>query len=74
MLQRGLRLAAAAQGMNPQQSFGFAHRVQNQGIDRVMPQLLERGDTLVSIDYQIALRVGYDENRRLLARFSQRRQ
>lgn len=74
LFQSGLRLAVAAQGMDQQQGFGFAHRVQNQRLHRVTPQLLERGDTLVSIDHQIALGAGNHQNRRLLARFSQRSQ
>ena len=60
--------------MHQQQGFGFAHRIQNQRLDRVAPQLFERGDALMSIDHQIALRVWNDDNRRLLAGFSQRRQ
>ena len=63
--------------MHQQQGFGFAHRVQNQRLDRVAPQLFERGNALMSIDHQIALFLRNDwndDNRRLLAGFSQRRQ
>jgi hypothetical protein len=61
--------------MNQQQGFGFAHRgIQNQRLDRVAPQLLERGDALVSIDHQILLPAWNHDDRCLLARFSQRRQ
>jgi hypothetical protein len=74
LLQCGLRLAAAAQGMHQQQGFGFAHRVQNQRFHRVTPQLLQRGDALVSIDHQIALRAGDHQDRHLLAHFSERGQ
>ena len=59
-----------------QQSFGFAHRPDG-GLDRVPAQLPERGDALVAVDDQIAgavVRGGDDDNRRLLARLSQRRQ
>lgn len=74
LFERGFRLAVVAQRMNQQQSFGLAHRVQNQRLDRVAPQLLERGDALVSIDHQILLPAWNYDDRRLLARFSQRRQ
>ena len=74
LFQRGFRLAVAAQGMNQQQGFGLAHRVQNQRLDRVSTQLFERGEALVSIDHQIFLPAWNHDDRRLLARFSQRRQ
>jgi hypothetical protein len=74
LFERGFRLAVVAQRMNQQQGFGFAHRVQNQSFDRIAPQLFERGDALVSIDHQILLPAWNHDDRRLLARFSQRRQ
>ena len=74
LFERAFRLAVVAQRMNQQQRFGLAHRVQHQSIDRVVPQLLERGDALVSIDHQILFVLRDDEDRRLLTRFSQRRQ
>ena len=43
-------------------------------MDRVAPQLLERGDALMSIDHQIALLVGDNDDWGLLTGFSQRRQ
>ena len=53
LFERRFRLAVHTQGSNQQQGFGFAHRVQNDGIDRVAPQLLQRGDALVAVDHQI---------------------
>lgn len=74
LFERGLRLTVAAQGMHQQQGFGFACCVQNESIDRVATQLLERGDALVSIDHQIALLHLDNEDGGLLAGFSQRSQ
>lgn len=74
LFESGFRLAVVAQRMDQQQGFGFAHRVQNQRLDRVAPQLLERGEALVSIDHQKLLPAWKHDNRRLLAGFSQRRQ
>ena len=74
LFERGFRLAVAAQGMNQQQGFGFGRCVQNESLDRIAPQLLERGDALVSIDHQILLSACNYDDRRLLACFSQRRQ
>lgn len=74
LFERAFRLAVVAQRMNQQQRFGFAHCVKNQSLDRIAPQLLERGDPLVTIDHQILFLAWDYKNRRLLARFSQRRQ
>jgi hypothetical protein len=61
--------------MHKQQGFGLAHRViQHQRLDRVTPQLSERGDALMSIDHQILIGLLDDDDRRLLPGFSQRRQ
>jgi hypothetical protein len=61
--------------MHKQQGFGLAHRViQHQHLDRVTPQLSERGDALMSIDHQILIGLLDDDDRRLLPGFSQRRQ
>ncbi len=53
LFERRFRLAVHTQRTNQQQGFGFAHRVQNDGVDRVAPQLLQRGDALVAVDHQI---------------------
>jgi len=74
LFERCFRLAVHTQGTNQQQGFGFAHRFQNDGVDCVSPQLPERGDTLVAVNHQIALLVGNDDDRCLLASLSQRRQ
>lgn len=74
LFERTFRFAMAAQRMNQQQGFDLAHRVPNQRVDGVAPQLLQRGDALVAIDNQIFLPAGNHDNRRLLAGFSQRRQ
>ena len=59
--------------MCQQQCFGFAD-LPDQRMDRVAPQLLERGDALMSIDHQIALLAGDDDDWGLLTGLSQRRQ
>jgi hypothetical protein len=59
--------------MGQQQCLGLAH-VPDQRMDRVAPQLLERGDALMSIDHQIAFLVGDDDDWGLLTGLSQGRQ
>jgi hypothetical protein len=73
LFERCFRLAVHAQRMRQQQCFGLAD-VPDQRIDRVAPQLFERSDALMSIDHQIALLGGDDDDGSLLAGFSQRRQ
>lgn len=68
------RLAVHAQGADQQQGFGFAHRVQNDGVDGISPQLPKRGDALVAVDHQIPRRLLDDNDGGLLAGLSQRRQ
>lgn len=73
LLQRAF-LRTAAQRSVQQQSFGFAHRPDG-GLDRVPAQLLERRDALVAVNDQVAVarvRGQDDDDRRLLARLSQR--
>jgi hypothetical protein len=58
------------------QRFGFSHRP-DRGLDGVPAQLPERGDAFVTVDYQITFVVvfgDHDDDRRLLAALSQRRQ
>ncbi len=74
LFELGFRLAVHTQGANQQQGFGFAHRLQNDGVDRVAPQLLQRGDALVAVDYQILRGLLDDDYGRLLSGFSQRPQ
>lgn len=74
LFERRFRLAVHAQGTDQQQGFGFAHRVQNDGLDGVSPQLFKRGDALVAVDDQIARGLLDDDDGRLLAGLSQRRQ
>ena len=73
MFERRFRLAVRTQGANQQQGFSFAHRLQNDGVDGVAPQLQERGDALMAVDHQIALFVGNDDDGCLLAGLSQGR-
>ena len=73
LFERCFRLAVQAQRMRQQQCFGLAD-LPNERVDRVAPQLFERGDALMSIDHQIALLVGDDDDWGLLAGLSQRRQ
>jgi hypothetical protein len=70
LLQRRLRRAHAQRPLQHQR-VGFAHFPDNGG-DRIAAQLLERGDALVAVDDQIAATGFNDDDRRLLARFSQR--
>jgi hypothetical protein len=56
--------------MRSERSSGFAHRPHD-GLYRVAPQLFERGHAFVTVDDQIAARVFDDDDRRLLAGFSQ---
>jgi hypothetical protein len=58
--------------MNQHQGLGLAHRVQDQGVDRVVFELLERGDPLAAIDYQILGTLLNDEDWGLLSALSQR--
>ena len=74
LFERRFRLAVHAQGTDQQQGFGFAHRVQNNGVDGVSPQLPERGDALVTVDHQILRALLDDNDGRLLSGLSQRRQ
>jgi hypothetical protein len=74
LFQRAL-LWTEAQRAVQQQRFGFTHRPHG-GLHCVPAQLLERGDALVAVDHQVALAVLRREDhddRRLLARLSQRR-
>jgi hypothetical protein len=73
LFDRRFRLAVHAQRTHQQQCFGLAH-LPYECVDCVAPQLLERGDALMAIDHQIALLVGDDDDWRLLAGLSQRRQ
>jgi len=67
LFERCFRLAVAAQRMHEQQCFDLAHRVvQHERLDRVTPQLSERGDALMSIDHQIPIGLLDDDDRRLL--------
>lgn len=74
LFERRFRLAVHAQGTDEQQSLGFAHRVQNDGVDGVSPQLSEGGDALVAVDHQILRGLLDDNDGRLLSGLSQRRQ
>ncbi len=74
LFERRFRLAVHAQGTDQQQGFGFAHRVQNDGVDGVASQLLQRGDALVAVDHQILRGLLDDDDGRLLSGLSQRRQ
>ncbi len=74
LFERGFRLAVHAQGTNQQQGFGFAHRVPNERLDCVAPELHQRGDALVAVDHQIPAGLFDDDDRRLLAGFGQRSQ
>ena len=75
LFERGFRLAVGAQRMHKQQGLGLAQRVlQHERLDCVTPQLSERGDALMSIDYQIPIGLLDDNDGRLLPGFSQRRQ
>ena len=68
-------LLAHTQRPVQQQRVGFAHWPHH-SLDRVAPQLLERGDALVAVDNHVAaglVRRRYHDNGRLLAAFSQRR-
>ena len=69
LFERGLRLAHPQRALQHQR-FGFAHRPHD-GLHRVAPQLLERGDAFVAVDDQIATRVFDDDDGRLLPGFSQ---
>jgi hypothetical protein len=71
LFERRFRLAVHAQGADQQQGFGFAHRVQNDGVDRVSPQLSEGGDALVAVDHQIPRRLLNDDDGSLLSGLSQ---
>lgn len=70
LLQRRLRLAHAQRPLQHQR-VGFAH-LPDDGVDRVEAQLLQRGDALVAVDDQIAAFAFDDDDRGLLAGFSQR--
>jgi len=72
LFERRLRFAVHAQGTDQQQGFGFAHRVQNDGLDGVPPNLFERGDALVAVDHQILRGLLDDDDGRLLSGLSQR--
>lgn len=74
LFERRFRLTVHAQGTDQQQGFGFAHRVQNDGVDGVSPQLFEGGDALVAVDHQIARGLLDDDDGSLLSGLSQRRQ
>ena len=74
LFERRFRLAVHAQGTDQQQGFGFAHRVQNDGLDGVSAQLPEGGDALVAIDHQIPRGLLDDDDGRLLSGLSQRPQ
>ena len=59
-----------------QQGFGFAHRP-DCGLDGVPAQLPERGDAFVTVYHQVAVVIvfiDHDDDGRLLAALSQRRQ
>src|SRR6266852_5675935 len=74
LFQRAFRRAEAHRPVQ-QHSFGFAHRPDG-GFDRVQAQLLQRRDTLVAIDHQIAVALVWGEDhddRCLLATLSQGR-
>ena len=72
LFQRGLRLAHPQRALQHQR-FGFAHRPHD-GLHRVAPQLLERGNAFVAVYDQIAARVFDDDDGRLLPGVSQRGQ
>ena len=72
MFERRLRLAHAQRTFEDQR-FGFAH-LPHDRIDRVAPQLLERGEALVAVDDQVAAGAFDDDDGRLLTGFSQRGQ
>jgi hypothetical protein len=74
LFERRFRLAVHTQATNQQQRFGFAHRVQHDGVDCVAPQLLQRGDALVAVDHQKLRGLWDDDDGRLLSGFSQRPQ
>ena len=69
-------LRAHALRPRQQQRFGSTHRPDRR-FDGVASELLERGDAFVAVDHQIAFVVilgDYDNDGRLLAALSQRRQ
>ncbi len=74
MFERRFRLAHAQRSFEHQR-FGFAH-FPHHGLDRVAAQLLERGDSLVTVDDQVASASfddGFDDDDgRLLTVLSQR--
>lgn len=75
LFQRGFRLGPAP-GAVQQQSLGGAHRPDH-CFDRVLSQLLERGDALEAVDDQVAAGltvVGHHHDGRLLAAFGERGQ
>ena len=75
MFQRRFLLAQTQRPVQ-QQSFGFGHRPDGR-LNRVAAELLQRGDALVPVDYQIAFRVVFGNDHddgRLLAAVGQRRQ
>jgi len=57
--------------MRQHQHVAFLHAFPHQRLDRLGAELLERGDTLVAVDDQVALLLGDDDDRRLLAGLSQ---
>ncbi len=70
MFERRFRLAHAQRSFEHQR-LGFAH-LPHHGVHRVAAQLLERGDSLVAVDDQVAAAGFDDDDGRLLAGFSQR--
>ena len=74
LFERRFRLAVDAQGTDQQQGFGFARRVQNDGLDGVSPQLSEGDDTLVAVDHQVLRGLLNDDDGGLLSGLSQGRQ
>ena len=70
LFQRAIRFSHPQRALQHQR-VGFAH-LPHHGLDRIAAQLLERGQTLVAINDQIAA-AGFDDNdRRLLTGFSER--
>lgn len=71
MLERAVRRAHAERAFQ-QQRVCFAH-VPHHGLDRVATQRLERGDAFMAVDDEVAVGLMNDDEGRLLAGFSQRR-
>lgn len=73
LFERRLRLAVHAQRPHQHQSIAFAH-VPDERLDGIAAELFEGGYPLMTVDDQIALRLGDDDDGCLLTGFNQRGQ